>query len=206
LFQYKDAFLNANPDFKWYKLPAPPLRTLNTRPTNKKQEPNSGGAQSTDSVKSEYESSDFIKSDRRDGQLIQPGKLADESQIGGLSSLFTPQKTSEEQIGQINGVTENDVPKPPKKRYTESPFQSDQKRDCKADLFGEKKRKKTESNNNEQHEHNTVRFRAPCEAAKPSRDAAKLNLQISRRSYTAPCISHDACFYNRPTIVLPIRS
>ncbi|XP_067207703.1 HMG box transcription factor BBX isoform X2 [Linepithema humile] len=152
--EYKDAFLNANPDFKWYKLPAPPLRTLNTRPTNKKQE-SSGGAQPTDSVKSEYESSDCTKTDRRDGQSIQPGKLADESQIGGLSSLFTPQKTetSEEQ-GTVNGiVTEIDaVPKPPKKRYTESPFQDNQKRDFKIDLFGEKKRKQAESNNNEQHE------------------------------------------------------
>lgn len=111
-----------------------------------------------DSVKSEYESSDCTKSDRRDGQSIQPGKLADESQIGGLSSLFTPQKIepSEEQTT-INGIIENDtVPKPPKKRYTESPFQSDQKRECKADLFGEKKRKRAESNNNEQHE--MVRF------------------------------------------------
>ncbi|XP_058979011.1 uncharacterized protein LOC101892289 [Musca domestica] len=30
--QNKDAFFSANPNFKWYKLPAPPLRTLNTRP------------------------------------------------------------------------------------------------------------------------------------------------------------------------------
>lgn len=115
--------------------------------------------QSTDSVKSEYESSDCTKSDRRDGQSIQPGKLADESQIGGLSSLFTPQKTetSEGQIT-INGIAENNAvpPKPPKKRYTESPFQVDQKRDCKTDLFGDKKRKRAESNNNEQHE--TVRI------------------------------------------------
>lgn len=119
--------------------------------------------QSTDSVKSEYESSDCTKSDRQDGQSIQPGKLADESQIGGLSSLFTPQKSemSEEQI--INGIVENDSvpPKPPKKRYTESPFQNDQKRDCKTDLFGEKKRKRAESNNNEQHE--TVRIENACE-------------------------------------------
>lgn len=31
--EYKDAFFNANPNFKWYKLPAPPLRTLHTRPS-----------------------------------------------------------------------------------------------------------------------------------------------------------------------------
>lgn len=135
-------------------MPAPPLRTLTTRPTNKKPE-SSSNEQSTNSVKSEYESSNFAKSDRQDEQSIQPGKLADESQIGGLSSLFTPHKveTSQEQAT-VNGiVTESDaVPKPPKKRYTESPFQIEQKRDIKADLFGETKRKKPESNNNEQHE------------------------------------------------------
>lgn len=160
-FQYKDAFLNANPDFKWYKLPAPPLRTLSTRPTNKKQESSGSGARPADSVKFEYESSDCTKSDRRDGQSIQPGKLADESQIGGLSSLFTPQKTepSEEETTVYGIATESDaVPKPPKKRYTESPFQGEQKRDCKADLFGEKKRKRAESNNNEQHETVSIDF------------------------------------------------
>lgn len=35
--QYKDAFFTANPNFKWYKLPAPPLRTLLTRPSNDRQ-------------------------------------------------------------------------------------------------------------------------------------------------------------------------
>lgn len=132
---------------------------MSTRPTNKKQESSSSGTRPTDSVKSEYESSDCTKSDRRDGQSIQPGKLADESQIGGLSSLFTPQKTEplEEEPTVYGIATESDaVPKPPKKRYTELPFQGEQKRDCKADLFGEKKRKRAESNNNEQHE--TVRI------------------------------------------------
>lgn len=150
-FQYKDAFLNANPDFKWYKLPAPPLRTLNTRPTNKKAETNPN-EQLVESVKSENKSSDYSKSDKRDGQSIQPGKLADESQIGGLSSLFTPQKTqaADEQVTVNDSVIENDteVPKPPKKRYLEIPFSPDNKRECKADLFDAKKRRKSESNNN----------------------------------------------------------
>ncbi|XP_060820050.1 HMG box transcription factor BBX [Bombus pascuorum] len=149
--EYKDAFLNANPDFKWYKLPAPPLRTLNTRPTNKKAETNSN-EQIVESVKCENKSSDYSKSDKRDGQSIQPGKLADESQIGGLSSLFTPQKTqaADEKVTINGSVIENDneVPKPPKKRYLEVPFSSDNKRECKADLFDAKKRKKSESNNN----------------------------------------------------------
>ncbi|XP_011504862.1 PREDICTED: uncharacterized protein LOC105367776 isoform X2 [Ceratosolen solmsi marchali] len=151
--EYKDAFLNANPDFKWYKLPAPPLRTLNTRPTNKK----SDSAQcdgSSDIMKSDYLSADLAKLDE---DSIQPGKLADESQIGGLSSLFTPQKINIQdfQSSIKNPVLENvntdtrDVPKPPKKRYSESPISTDSKEDCKADLFGNKKNR-SESNNNHQ--------------------------------------------------------
>lgn len=149
--EYKDAFLNANPDFKWYKLPAPPLRTLNTRPTNKKAETNVN-EQLIENVKTENKSSDYTKCDKRDGQSIQPGKLADESQIGGLSSLFTPQKTqtADEQETVDGSVMENDceVPKPPKKRYSDVPYSPEHKRDCKADLFDVKKRIKTESNNN----------------------------------------------------------
>ncbi|XP_043784086.1 HMG box transcription factor BBX isoform X1 [Apis laboriosa] len=152
--EYKDAFLNANPDFKWYKLPAPPLRTLNTRPTNKKAETYSN--EQIENVKSENKSSDSSKSDKQDGQSIQPGKLADESQIGGLSSLFTPQKTqvADEQVTINDSVIENDteVPKPPKKRYLDVPFSPDNKRECKADLFDVKKRKKSESNNNVQYD------------------------------------------------------
>ncbi|XP_035437294.2 uncharacterized protein LOC118267420 isoform X2 [Spodoptera frugiperda] len=37
--QYKDAFFSANPDFKWYKLPAPPLRTLSSRPRDSNEKP-----------------------------------------------------------------------------------------------------------------------------------------------------------------------
>ncbi|XP_012264586.1 transcription factor Sox-11 isoform X2 [Athalia rosae] len=147
--EYKDAFLNANPDFKWYKLPAPPLRTLTTRPTNKKTEFDTGEpGQDLSSTES-----DLTKIDKREGQSIQPGKLADESQIGGLSSLFTPLKAqTQETVPIINGnndqlnVNENiSVPKPPKKRYTELPHPVIQKREIKVDLFGEKKK---ESNNN----------------------------------------------------------
>ncbi|XP_023289824.1 transcription factor Sox-9-B isoform X2 [Orussus abietinus] len=137
--EYKDAFLNANPDFKWYKLPAPPLRTLTTRPTNKKPE-----------------SSPVDQG--HDTDAIQPGKLADESQIGGLSTLFTPQKvqTRDDDLSTDNDIT--DVPKPPKKRFTELPVSPDQKRDCKADLFGEKNTTKPESNNNDQHQLRYLNF------------------------------------------------
>ncbi|XP_063977761.1 HMG box transcription factor BBX isoform X2 [Diachasmimorpha longicaudata] len=154
--QYKDAFLHANPDFKWYKLPAPPLRTLSTRPTNKKQE--SGGFDQT----SETAASHLESSNSKIGNnVIQPGKLADESQLGGLSFLCTPQKnhhTNNQAI--IDGNTlgnfseeKSSVPKPPKKRYTELPIDLEQKRDCKADLFSECE-VPTESNNNEEYRFN----------------------------------------------------
>ncbi|XP_034947318.1 LOW QUALITY PROTEIN: HMG box transcription factor BBX [Chelonus insularis] len=157
--EYKDAFLNANPDFKWYKLPAPPLRTLSTRPTNKKQEVGSSYEQNSTTTNSNYESSNCTET--ISNQAIQPGKLADESQIGGLSSLFTPQKIP--QINNQSMIIEDDtinnetdeviVPKPPKKRYTELSIDAEQKRDCKADLFGDKKDESAESNNNNDHNH-----------------------------------------------------
>ncbi|XP_076640314.1 bobby sox isoform X1 [Colletes latitarsis] len=151
--EYKDAFLNANPDFKWYKLPAPPLRTLNTRPTNKKAETISS-EQNVEKIKTENESSNYSKSDERDGQSIQPGKLADESQIGGLSSLFTPQKTQiadEQMIVNCSMIdSDSEVPETPKKKYPDLPLSLDDKRECKVDLFDAKKRIKSESNNNEQ--------------------------------------------------------
>lgn len=158
ILQYKDAFLNANPDFKWYKLPAPPLRTLTTRPTNKK--PDVGGNdQYSDIANSDYQSSNCTKANARDEDgSIQPGKLADESQIGGLSSLFTPQKThgksaAETIIGNGSPGINDDAsdPKTPNKQYTELPVDIEQKRKCKADLFCEQKSINTESNNNEQH-------------------------------------------------------
>ncbi|XP_046430462.1 uncharacterized protein LOC124184611 isoform X1 [Neodiprion fabricii] len=149
--EYKDAFLNANPDFKWYKLPAPPLRTLTTRPTNKKQELDLSDQQAQYLNSSATDSTTF---DKRQGQSIQPGKLADESQIGGLSSLFTPQKIKTEEILPVTNGTNNitndnndSIPKPPKKRCTEPPHPVSQKREIKINLFGEKKR---ESNNNNQ--------------------------------------------------------
>ncbi|CAD6222263.1 GSCOCG00000874001-RA-CDS [Cotesia congregata] len=142
--EYKDAFLNANPDFKWYKLPAPPLRTLTTRPTNKKPDVGSSYEEnSTSTSNSNYESSTYTNNDNNNA--IQPGKLADESQIGGLSSLFTPQKN---QPHHKKGADVDLVPKPPKKRYTELPINLEQKKDCKADLFGGSRTENAESNNN----------------------------------------------------------
>ncbi|XP_015834670.1 uncharacterized protein LOC656425 [Tribolium castaneum] len=100
--EYKDAFLSANPDFKWYKLPAPPLRTLNVRPSaHKVQSPVSSPQHVTESE-------------------FTPGKLADESQLGSLTSLmnnFTPNIKSNENNN--NNIEKNgdhdyeDVPKSP---------------------------------------------------------------------------------------------
>ncbi|XP_071441048.1 HMG box transcription factor BBX-like isoform X2 [Hetaerina americana] len=92
--QYKEAFLRANPDFKWYKLPAPPLRTLMTRPSNQKP------------LKLDCQISCGI---------ITPGKLADETQMGGLSSLLASPPTT---------PTSPHIPKPPKKRYLEAALAS----------------------------------------------------------------------------------
>ncbi|KAK6642222.1 hypothetical protein RUM44_013945 [Polyplax serrata] len=95
--QNKEIFIANNPQFTWYKLPAPPLRTLVTRPSNRrppKLEPN---VMSTTGP-------------------ITPGKLADESQLGGLTSLLssslspptTPVTTSPPLPA---------APAPPKKRF-----------------------------------------------------------------------------------------
>lgn len=100
--QYKDAFFSANPDFKWYKLPAPPLRTLSSRPreNNEKQnespniEINESELEKTNNNSTKV---DFNKKANEDHayendpkplSMFTPGKLADEAQMGGLSSLL----------------------------------------------------------------------------------------------------------------------
>ncbi|KAK9731531.1 hypothetical protein QE152_g13581 [Popillia japonica] len=73
----KMPFFAANPDFKWYKLPAPPLRTLSTRPSSVQKEP-IHQLQSPTQTNAPHESE------------FTPGKLADESQLGSLSALLNP--------------------------------------------------------------------------------------------------------------------
>lgn len=78
--------MSANPDFKWYKLPAPPLRTLKVRPiTQKILSPVSSPVHTT----SESE--------------FTPGKLADESQLGSLTSLMNNNFVS----GKTDKIPEN---------------------------------------------------------------------------------------------------
>ncbi|XP_063700399.1 HMG box transcription factor BBX [Culicoides brevitarsis] len=101
---YKDAFFSANPNFKWYKLPAPPLRTLTTVKSGQGDSPNKEypfdypmREDAASSDKDWY--SDFIlesppsveKSQTKSRKANSVGvfKLADETQMGGLSSLLT---------------------------------------------------------------------------------------------------------------------
>ncbi|XP_076273490.1 bobby sox isoform X2 [Rhynchophorus ferrugineus] len=76
--EYKDAFLTANPGFKWYKLPAPSLRTLTPRPTTISKPSATISSPPSSTLLSEF----------------TPGKLADESQLGGLTSLMNNNFTS----------------------------------------------------------------------------------------------------------------
>ncbi|XP_068242346.1 uncharacterized protein bbx [Palaemon carinicauda] len=71
--QYKEAFLRANPDFKWYKIPAQPPRPPPARPSNQK-----------------VPRCDPLPTDG----AITFGKLADEAQMGGLSTLLSTSSTS----------------------------------------------------------------------------------------------------------------
>lgn len=99
--QYKDAFFSANPNFKWYKLPAPPIRSasIQTRlvddghldasdgePMAKRSHSSSSSSmefdQNTQSTKSHQRQDDATKTD------VSLFKLADETQMGGLNSLM----------------------------------------------------------------------------------------------------------------------
>eukprot|EP00099_Drosophila_melanogaster_P000403 NP_001027087.1 bobby sox, isoform C [Drosophila melanogaster] len=91
--QNKDAFFNANPNFKWYKLPAPPLRTLATRPSNA-----SAGLliPSEDQPQQQVPTSLQVQWAERGEMpraMLRPNyfKLADETQMGELSSLLQVQ-------------------------------------------------------------------------------------------------------------------
>lgn len=118
MFQYKDAFFTAHPNFKWYKLPAPPLRQFATRPGN------IGPATELDLPPDEGELSEVqveqtnnnhltkvnynahpataTSKEALEGkrQMFTPGKLADEAHMGGLSSLIISDiKPSEDDYG-----------------------------------------------------------------------------------------------------------
>lgn len=92
-FQYKDAFFTANPDFKWYKLPAPPLRTLTSRPRDHHPPPLEYEPEvertNNNSTKLDLNKKPVPFSiEDKSLSMFTPGKLADEAQMGGLSSLL----------------------------------------------------------------------------------------------------------------------
>lgn len=107
-FQYKDAFFNANPDFKWYKLPAPPLRTLASRPRELDRTPHPPPHSPPQYLEPDPERTnnnstklDLNKKSREHAaaaalaavakptlSMFTPGKLADEANMGGLSRLL----------------------------------------------------------------------------------------------------------------------
>ncbi|KAL4715646.1 hypothetical protein ACJJTC_006225 [Scirpophaga incertulas] len=111
--QYKDAFFSANPDFKWYKLPAPPLRTLSSRPRESNEKANEPSNPVVHEIEFEKTNNNSTKVDLnkksieepifmnepKQLSMFTPGKLADEAQMGGLSSLLATK-------------TENQTPNP----------------------------------------------------------------------------------------------
>ncbi|XP_031626644.1 uncharacterized protein LOC116342953 [Contarinia nasturtii] len=81
--EYKDAFFNANPDFKWYKLPAPPIRTGYQRMCS-----NDRQSSFSDENGSECDILSAKIPKRHENSTVTTFKLADEAQMGGLSSLM----------------------------------------------------------------------------------------------------------------------
>uniref|UniRef100_W8BAB1 HMG box transcription factor BBX n=1 Tax=Ceratitis capitata TaxID=7213 RepID=W8BAB1_CERCA len=90
--QNKDAFFNANPNFKWYKLPAPPLRTLSTRPGNvgRKSEQDYDFKLNMMAVQSGV--SLLPKFPKNSNHNLF--KLADEAHMGELSHLFNTESNN----------------------------------------------------------------------------------------------------------------
>lgn len=105
--QYKDVFFSKNPNFKWYKLPAPPLRTLSTRPTNDR----SMVASPTPTINEEVAESTNkdraarnIKVSPQNSSGIGQFKFASIDQMGGLTSLMTMNNNS----SRVNGAVSYD--------------------------------------------------------------------------------------------------
>ncbi|KAG5680478.1 hypothetical protein PVAND_009986 [Polypedilum vanderplanki] len=94
---YKDVFFSKNPNFKWYKLPAPPLRTLSTRPSNERD-------RATSPIPITEEIVETSPKDRAARNIkpitlqnhsgIGQFKLASIDQMGGLSSLMMVEPSS----------------------------------------------------------------------------------------------------------------
>lgn len=89
LFQFKDAFFQANPTFKWYKQPAVSARPIAgyTRSTSE-----SDGRERLSSFSSSASLPVMPAASNTDNSNVGVFKFADEAQMGGLSSLMTNPK------------------------------------------------------------------------------------------------------------------
>ncbi|XP_061401072.1 putative uncharacterized protein DDB_G0282499 [Musca vetustissima] len=83
--QNKDAFFSANPNFKWYKLPAPPLRTLNIRPNQIAEGGGNGDIMENGDGCGNYHHHHITTASHSNRNYF---KLADEAQMGDLSQLM----------------------------------------------------------------------------------------------------------------------
>lgn len=101
-------FFSKNPNFKWYKLPAPPLRTLSTRPTNDRSMASSptpsNGDDSMELIMKERVVR-TIKASQHAGTGISQFKFASIDQMGGLTSLMTIDNGS---AVRVNGLIVHD--------------------------------------------------------------------------------------------------
>nr|CAD7407430.1 unnamed protein product [Timema poppensis] len=102
--QYKEAFMKANPDFKWYKLPAPPLRTLVTRVSNQAK-PHKLHCQLTC------------------GPIV-PGKLAATTLVTPTLTPIPTTPTTPTTPTNMVIPTSPTIPKPPKKRWQDMSAQT----------------------------------------------------------------------------------
>lgn len=104
--QYKDVFFSKNPNFKWYKLPAPPLRTLSTRPTNDRSmvvSPTSIVGDETIDCTIKDRAVRNIKVPQQNNSGIGQFKFASIDQMGGLTSLMTDTGST-----RVNGTVLNE--------------------------------------------------------------------------------------------------
>jgi hypothetical protein len=105
LLQYKDVFFSKNPNFKWYKLPAPPLRTLSTRPTNDRSmasSPTLSICEDAGEIIVKERFARNIKVAQAVGSGISQFKFADIDQMGGLTSLMSMENAP---AARVNGET-----------------------------------------------------------------------------------------------------
>lgn len=92
--QNKDAFFSANPNFKWYKLPAPSLRSLNTRPGNGERGDDQCELDNIASRNSlNFKDINPCSMPTNEVKNVSYFRLADEAQMGELNNLMYANST-----------------------------------------------------------------------------------------------------------------